>query len=188
MVSSVDVYNVLEDVEDKSSFRTNRTHWSSFTEENQLWTQNIRCLSVIKSCLWQLTGNTTSLISVLINIVRETTRPSCVFTDSLAAGELHPSYHLPRANNFGTLVHRVDWKYQIKPWVEKGYRVVVPDMLGYGQTDKPENPEEYSLKKISDDLASILRKIGVDKAVSPDRVRTVKTWEMTDFVAVRYRA
>ena len=40
-------------------------------------------------------------------------------------------------------------------------------MLGYGKTDKPEDPKEYSLKKISDDLKSILDEIEVSKAVSP---------------------
>jgi len=43
---------------------------------------------------------------------------------------------------------------------------VVPDMLGYGQSDKPDEPEEYSLKMISSDLASILDVIRVRKVVS----------------------
>ncbi|KAF9645124.1 alpha/beta-hydrolase [Thelephora ganbajun] len=57
------------------------------------------------------------------------------------------------------------WKYQIGPWVRAGYRVVAPDMLGYGQSDKPHEPEEYSLKRISSDLASILDVILVGKAI-----------------------
>lgn len=40
-------------------------------------------------------------------------------------------------------------------------------MLGYGETDKPYDPEEYSLRRISDDLASILDVIRVRKVVSP---------------------
>jgi len=64
-----------------------------------------------------------------------------------------------------TLTVRAAWKYQIGPWVEAGYRVVVPDMLGYGQTDKPDEPEEYSLKKLTDDLAALLDHIGSPKAV-----------------------
>jgi len=38
-------------------------------------------------------------------------------------------------------------------------------MLGYGQTDKLEEPEEYSLKKLSDDLAALLDHIASPKAV-----------------------
>lgn len=70
---------------------------------------------------------------------------------------------------------RAGWKHQIGPWVRAGYRVVAPDMLGYGQTDKPDEPEEYSLRMISSDLASILDVIRVRKAVCPDRVRSVES-------------
>lgn len=62
-------------------------------------------------------------------------------------------------------VIRAAWKNQIGPWVAAGYRVVVPDMLGYGQTDKPDEPEEYSPKKLSDDLAALLDHISSPKAV-----------------------
>lgn len=73
------------------------------------------------------------------------------------------------------LVHQISvvraaWKNQIGPWVEAGYRVVAPDMLGYGRTDKPDEPEEYSLKRISDDLAALLDHIGCPKAVCRRRV------------------
>lgn len=47
-----------------------------------------------------------------------------------------------------------------------GYRVVVPDMLGYGGTDKPLTAEEYSTKKLCADLAALLDVVGVSKAVS----------------------
>lgn len=60
---------------------------------------------------------------------------------------------------------RAAWKNQIGPWVEAHYRVIAPDMLGYGQTDKPDEPEEYSLKKLSDDLAALLDHISSPKAV-----------------------
>lgn len=57
------------------------------------------------------------------------------------------------------------WRFQIKPWVEKGYRVVVPDMLGYGKTDMPLNSDEYSTKKLSNDLAALLDVLDIRKAV-----------------------
>jgi soluble epoxide hydrolase/lipid-phosphate phosphatase len=61
---------------------------------------------------------------------------------------------------------RYGWRYQTGPWVRAGYRVVVPDMLGYGGTDKPQAAEEYSTKKLSADLAALLDVIEVSKAVS----------------------
>ncbi|EDR12290.1 epoxide hydrolase [Laccaria bicolor S238N-H82] len=57
------------------------------------------------------------------------------------------------------------WRYQIGPWVRRGYRVVVPDMLGYGGSDKPENPSEYSAKKLCADLAALLDILDVSQAV-----------------------
>jgi hypothetical protein len=74
---------------------------------------------------------------------------------------------------------RYGWRYQIGPWVRAGYRVVVPDMLGYGGTDKPLAVEEYSTKKLCADLAALLDIIGVSRAVSSrsrslqDRVSTL---------------
>lgn len=57
------------------------------------------------------------------------------------------------------------WRYQIKPWVQRGSRVVVPDMLGYGGSSKPRAAEEYSTKKLCADLAALLDVLGVQKAV-----------------------
>ncbi|KAI6120396.1 Alpha/Beta hydrolase protein [Pisolithus thermaeus] len=57
------------------------------------------------------------------------------------------------------------WRHQIKPWVQRGYRVVVPDMLGYGKTDMPTETSAYSTKNLCNDLAALLDHIGVTKAV-----------------------
>ncbi|KAH6914733.1 Alpha/Beta hydrolase protein [Coprinopsis sp. MPI-PUGE-AT-0042] len=57
------------------------------------------------------------------------------------------------------------WRHQIGPWVRRGCRVVVPDMLGYGGTSKPTEAEEYSTKKLCADLAALLDLLGVRKAV-----------------------
>lgn len=57
------------------------------------------------------------------------------------------------------------WRYQIGPWVERGYRVVVPDMLGYGKTDMPTETWAYSTKHLCSDLAALLDYIGVHKAI-----------------------
>ncbi|EIN03457.1 alpha/beta-hydrolase [Punctularia strigosozonata HHB-11173 SS5] len=57
------------------------------------------------------------------------------------------------------------WRYQIRPWVERGYRVIVPDMLGYGTTDKPYDVGAYTTKRLCEDLVALLDHIGVRKAV-----------------------
>ena len=48
-----------------------------------------------------------------------------------------------------------------------GYRVVVPDMLGYGGTDKPEDPAAYVPRRLSADLAALLDALSISKAVRP---------------------
>lgn len=60
---------------------------------------------------------------------------------------------------------RYGWRYQIGPWVRKGARVIVPDMLGYGGTDKPKDPAEYTPKKLCDDLVALLDLLQVKSAV-----------------------
>ena len=60
---------------------------------------------------------------------------------------------------------RYGWRHQIRPWVQAGYRVIAPDMLGYGQTDKPHAIEDYTLKKLADDLAALLDVVEISEVV-----------------------
>ncbi|KAH8890780.1 epoxide hydrolase [Thozetella sp. PMI_491] len=47
------------------------------------------------------------------------------------------------------------WRYQVPFLVSLGYRVIVPDMLGYGQTDAPQALGEYSHKSLAGDLVAL---------------------------------
>ncbi|KAH7134462.1 Alpha/Beta hydrolase protein [Dactylonectria estremocensis] len=44
------------------------------------------------------------------------------------------------------------WRFQVPYFMSLGFRVVVPDMLGYGGTDRPDAFEEYTFKKVSADI------------------------------------
>jgi pimeloyl-ACP methyl ester carboxylesterase len=57
------------------------------------------------------------------------------------------------------------WRYQIRPWVNRGYRVIAPDMLGYGGSSKPEDVAEYTTKKLCADLVALLDRLNIGKAV-----------------------
>ena len=37
------------------------------------------------------------------------------------------------------------WRHQIEPLAAAGYRVVAPDLRGYGQTDQPEPLDTYNI-------------------------------------------
>lgn len=50
------------------------------------------------------------------------------------------------------------WRYQVPALVSQGYRVVVPDMIGYGGTDAPESLEEYTYKSLSADIKELAKK------------------------------
>ncbi|KAJ3555945.1 hypothetical protein NM688_g2295 [Phlebia brevispora] len=58
-----------------------------------------------------------------------------------------------------------DWQYFVSFFKEKGYGIIAPDMLGYGDTDKPTDPSLYVSSKVSKDLVDILDAEQVDKAI-----------------------
>lgn len=49
------------------------------------------------------------------------------------------------------------WRHQVPFLMSLGLRVLVPDMLGYGATDAPQDLALYSLKSVCDDLADLVR-------------------------------
>jgi pimeloyl-ACP methyl ester carboxylesterase len=57
------------------------------------------------------------------------------------------------------------WRHQLKALAEAGYHAVAPDMRGYGQTDKPEEIEKYTLLHMVGDMVGLLDALGADKAV-----------------------
>ena len=58
-----------------------------------------------------------------------------------------------------------DWRYQIEYFSEHGYGLIVPDLLGYGETDKPKEIEAYQLKKMSNEVVEILDAYKLEKVV-----------------------
>ena len=57
------------------------------------------------------------------------------------------------------------WRHQISPLAEAGYRVVVPDQRGYGETDRPGPIEAYDILQLTGDLVGLLDALGADDAV-----------------------
>jgi pimeloyl-ACP methyl ester carboxylesterase len=52
------------------------------------------------------------------------------------------------------------WRAQIPALAAAGYRVVAPDMRGYGGTDKPQAVEAYTLLHLVGDLVDLVRALG----------------------------
>ncbi|KAL6704870.1 hypothetical protein ACN47E_007553 [Coniothyrium glycines] len=61
------------------------------------------------------------------------------------------------------------WRYQIPLLVDMGFRVVAPDMMGYGGTDAPKVPPNaislYGLKRASDDIAALAKELDAPKII-----------------------
>ncbi|MEU5991972.1 alpha/beta hydrolase [Spirillospora sp. NPDC047418] len=57
------------------------------------------------------------------------------------------------------------WRHQIGPIADAGFRVVVPDMRGMGQTSGPADPHEYAPDRIVGDVTGLLDHLGAEKAV-----------------------
>lgn len=57
------------------------------------------------------------------------------------------------------------WHRQITAIVDAGWRVIVPDMRGFGYSDTPATVEDFSPEHIVGDLTGILDHCGIDKAV-----------------------
>jgi pimeloyl-ACP methyl ester carboxylesterase len=57
------------------------------------------------------------------------------------------------------------WRHQIDALAGAGYRVVAPDMRGYGQTEAPEAIDQYTLLHLVGDMVGVLDAVGEDSAV-----------------------
>ena len=52
------------------------------------------------------------------------------------------------------------WRHQMPSLAAAGFRVVVPEMRGYGRTDAPAPVEAYDIKQLSADMVGILDALG----------------------------
>jgi pimeloyl-ACP methyl ester carboxylesterase len=57
------------------------------------------------------------------------------------------------------------WRHQIVSLANAGYRVVAPDMRGFGESETPPNVDDYDVMHTSADLVGILDALGEETAV-----------------------
>ena len=98
-----------------------------------------------------------------------------------ATSGVMPPARLVRANGIELSVHDVGagpavillhgfpslafgWRHQIAPLVAAGYRVIVPDLRGYGRSDAPEAVEAYSVDRLTGDVVGIMDALNVKRA------------------------
>jgi pimeloyl-ACP methyl ester carboxylesterase len=57
------------------------------------------------------------------------------------------------------------WRHQLKALSEAGFHAVAPDMRGYGETDRPEAIDQYTLLHLVGDMVGVLDALGEQTAV-----------------------
>ncbi len=57
------------------------------------------------------------------------------------------------------------WRHQLGALARAGFRAVAPDQRGYGQTDKPEEIEEYGIFKLTGDIVGLVHALGEERAI-----------------------
>ncbi len=56
------------------------------------------------------------------------------------------------------------WRHQMPVLAEAGFQVIVPDLRGYGRSDKPEGKDAYAIPLLAGDVAAVLDAVGVERA------------------------
>ena len=56
------------------------------------------------------------------------------------------------------------WRHQVRALADAGYKVIVPDMRGYGASDKPADVAAYNMLFLVSDVGAVLDHAGVERA------------------------
>ena len=56
------------------------------------------------------------------------------------------------------------WRYQVPALAGAGFQVIIPDLRGYGRSDKPGPVDAYSLPLLAGDVLAILAELGIGSA------------------------
>src|SRR6267143_3999545 len=57
------------------------------------------------------------------------------------------------------------WRHQLSALAAAGFHAVAPDMRGYGQSDRPEAIDQYTLLHLVGDMVGLLDALGAEEAV-----------------------
>ncbi len=82
---------------------------------------------------------------------------------------LHCAISGPKGGELVVLLHGFpecaqSWRVVKRALAEQGYRVVAPDMRGYGGSDKPRGVDAYAVDRLAGDVAGLVKALGVERA------------------------
>lgn len=115
-----------------------------------------------------------SLCSLLCSLSSLTLGQNVTQTRSFTTldGTYYVYDYVPAQQNKSTLLFlhgfpstRHDWAAQIANLTVAGYGIVAPDLLGFGDSDRPTDVEAYRFRRISGHLTEILDDCGIETVV-----------------------
>ncbi len=56
------------------------------------------------------------------------------------------------------------WRHQVSALAGAGFEVIVPDMRGYGASDKPTDVQEYGMQALAGDVLAVMDEVGAERA------------------------
>src|ERR1700730_13918260 len=56
------------------------------------------------------------------------------------------------------------WRNQVPALSDAGFQVIVPDLRGYGRSDKPPEVDAYAIPYLAGDVIAVLDHLGVERA------------------------
>ena len=59
--------------------------------------------------------------------------------------------------------HRL-WRHQVADLTAAGFRTIAPDLRGFGDSDRPEGVDDYSLLTVAGDVTGVLDHLGIERA------------------------
>lgn len=84
---------------------------------------------------------------------------------SLALYEMGPADGLPVVLVHGFPELAYSWRHQLLALAAAGYRVIAPDMRGFGGSAQPTTVDAYDIHHLTGDLAGVLDALGLERAV-----------------------
>src|SRR5579863_8070402 len=57
------------------------------------------------------------------------------------------------------------WRHQLAALASAGFRAIAPDMRGYGQTERPDAVDQYTLLHLVGDMVGLLDALKIEQAV-----------------------
>lgn len=90
-------------------------------------------------------------------------------------------------HGFPGLAH--SWRNQLPALAAHGFRVIAPDMRGYGGSDRPDDPAAYSRRATVADLTGLLDALGIETAVFGGHdFGAALAWDLPQWAPGRVRA